>query len=99
MNGMTKTRLGVAMMDDAVGLVMVQVISNFDIKSNSNLMPITVVRPILGSLAFAVVVSFVCRFIVKPITLLSFKCWRQGHILGSQHSDLCFKQMAFTFES
>ncbi|KAF2866554.1 Sodium/hydrogen exchanger family-domain-containing protein [Massariosphaeria phaeospora] len=70
-SGLSSSRLGVvltsaAMMDDVVGLVMVQVISNL---GGGNLSPIIVVRPILISVAFAVVVPLACHFIVKPTTL------------------------------
>ncbi|KAK7537296.1 Sodium/hydrogen exchanger family-domain-containing protein [Phyllosticta citribraziliensis] len=72
-SGLTKSRLGVvltsaAMMDDVVGLVMVQVISNLG-GSSSSFEATTVIRPVFVSLAFAVLTPLVCRFFVKPCTL------------------------------
>tara|TARA_R110002003_G_scaffold239_3_gene17205 strand:- start:5278 stop:6543 length:1266 start_codon:yes stop_codon:yes gene_type:complete len=54
------------MMDDVVGLVMVQVISNL---GGDNFSWVTVVRPVLVSAAFAVVTPFVCRLLVRPVTI------------------------------
>jgi Kef-type K+ transport system membrane component KefB len=70
-SGLSATRLGVvlttaAMMDDVVGLVMVQVISNL---GDGALTPITVVRPIAVSIGFGIVILLGCRFIVKPVSL------------------------------
>ncbi|KAJ8066692.1 hypothetical protein OCU04_005734 [Sclerotinia nivalis] len=70
-SGLTTTRLGVvltsgAMIDDVVGLVMVQVISNL---GGGNFTPITVVRPIVVSIGLGVAVLVACRFIAKPATL------------------------------
>ncbi|KAK8204658.1 Sodium/hydrogen exchanger family-domain-containing protein [Phyllosticta capitalensis] len=72
-SGLTRSRLGVvltsaAMMDDVVGLVMVQVISNLG-GSSSSFDATTVIRPVFVSLAFAVLTPLVCRFIVKPATV------------------------------
>ncbi|KAF5673426.1 Na+ H+ antiporter [Fusarium heterosporum] len=69
-SGLSSTRLGVvltsaAMMDDVIGLIMVQVISNL---GGDAFDAITVVRPILVSLAFAIIVPILCRFIVVPVT-------------------------------
>src|SRR6478735_10368515 len=70
-SGLSTTRLGVvltsaAMMDDVVGLIMVQVISNL---GGDAFDAITVVRPIMVSLAFAIVIPIMCRFIVAPATV------------------------------
>jgi Kef-type K+ transport system membrane component KefB len=70
-SGLARTRLGAvlstaAMMDDVVGLVMVQVISNLGSSTNS-LEPVDVLRPILVSIGFAVVVPLACRYVVRPI--------------------------------
>lgn len=54
------------MMDDVVGLVMVQVISNL---GGDNFSWVTVVRPILVSVAFAAMTPIICIFVVKPLTL------------------------------
>lgn len=54
------------MMDDVVGLVMVQVISNL---GGAHFSAVTVVRPVVVSIAFAVVVPLACYFLVKPLTV------------------------------
>ncbi|KAL7813144.1 Sodium/hydrogen exchanger family domain-containing protein [Trichoderma aethiopicum] len=76
--GLIKSRLGVvltsaAMMDDVVGLVMVQIISNLG-SSGHHIGAVTVVRPLLVSLAFAVCAPLVCVFVAKPFTL-----WLNSH--------------------
>lgn len=69
-----KTRLGVvttsaAMLDDVVGLVMVQVITNLGKggSAESSFNAMTVVRPIFVSIGFAVGVVLVCKFVFKPL--------------------------------
>jgi Kef-type K+ transport system membrane component KefB len=69
-SGLGSSRLGVvltsaAMMDD-VGLVMVQVISNL---GGDNFSAVTIIRPVLVSLAFAVTVPVACLFVVGPATV------------------------------
>ena len=69
-SALTKSRLGVvltsaAMMDDVVGLVMVQIISNLS-PGDTKFGATTVIRPIFVSLAFATIVPLLCRFIVLP---------------------------------
>jgi hypothetical protein len=56
------------MMDDVVGLVMVQVISNLG-SSAASFSAITVVRPILVSIGFAVTCPLICYFAVFPFTI------------------------------
>ncbi|CAJ2504802.1 Uu.00g121960.m01.CDS01 [Anthostomella pinea] len=74
-SGLSATRLGsvlstAAMMDDVVGLVMVQIISSLGEGAGSGgaeeIAPTTVVRPVFVSLAFAVAVPVVCRFLLRP---------------------------------
>ncbi|PGH17849.1 hypothetical protein AJ80_04672 [Polytolypa hystricis UAMH7299] len=71
--GLNETRLGVvlisaAILDDIVGLVMVQVISNLgNVGNQESFNVVTVVRPVLVSVAFAVGVLLICRFILKPL--------------------------------
>ncbi|KAH7020995.1 Sodium/hydrogen exchanger family-domain-containing protein [Microdochium trichocladiopsis] len=73
-SGLVSTRLGsvlstAAMMDDVVGLVMVQIVSSLGSSSSSSsvaIAPITVVRPVLVSLAFAVVIPLANRFVLRP---------------------------------
>ena len=68
-----KTRLGVvitsaAMLDDIVGLVMVQVIQNLGTSSGS-FTPVLVIRPVFVSIGFAVGFVLLCKFIVKPLII------------------------------
>ncbi|KAF4944567.1 hypothetical protein FSARC_14638 [Fusarium sarcochroum] len=61
-SGLSATRLGVvltsaAMMDDVIGLIMVQVISNL---GGDSFDAITVIRPVMVSLAFSTVVPILC---------------------------------------
>lgn len=64
-----------AMLDDVVGLVMVQVIANLQVGGgNTSLDPITVLRPILVSIGFAVGIWLLCSFCLPPIL---------GYIMGS----------------
>lgn len=57
-----------AMMDDVIGLVMVQVISNLGL-SSANISAVTIIRPLLVSLAFAVCAPLICVYMAKPLTL------------------------------
>ncbi|KAI0885026.1 Sodium/hydrogen exchanger [Annulohypoxylon maeteangense] len=71
--GLIQARLGVvltsaAMMDDVVGLVMVQVISNLG-SSGASISAVTIIRPLLVSVAFAACAPVACVFVAKPITL------------------------------
>lgn len=74
--GLTKTRLGVvlgsaAMMDDVMGLVMVQIISNLgSASSSSSFDPVVIIRPILVALGFAVGLVLICRFLILNIVRL-----------------------------
>ncbi|KAK0662286.1 High-affinity Na(+)/H(+) antiporter NhaS3 [Lasiodiplodia hormozganensis] len=97
-SGLTKSRLGVvltsaAMMDDVVGLVMVQVISNLG-GSGSSFSATTVIRPVFVSLAFAVLIPLVCRLIVKPATLFLNK-HREAHPSGPMQKFLSMHQTSF----
>ncbi|KAF5237711.1 hypothetical protein FANTH_10738 [Fusarium anthophilum] len=70
-SGLSATRLGVvltsaAMMDDVIGLIMVQVISNL---GGDAFDAITVIRPVVVSLGFAIIIPVLCRFIVLPLTI------------------------------
>ncbi|KAH7360618.1 Sodium/hydrogen exchanger family-domain-containing protein [Rhexocercosporidium sp. MPI-PUGE-AT-0058] len=71
-SGLSSTRLGTvlssaAMMDDVVGLVMVQVISNLG-ESAGAFSAVTVVRPVVVSVGLAVAVPLICRFVALPLT-------------------------------
>lgn len=68
--GLVSTRLGTvttsaAMLDDVVGLVMVQIISNLG-QGTSSFDPITVIRPVFVSIGFALGLFLLCAFVVKP---------------------------------
>ncbi|TLD09177.1 uncharacterized protein PgNI_07832 [Pyricularia grisea] len=72
-SGLVTTRMGVvltsaAMMDDVVGLIMVQVVSNLA-GSTGNFEPVTVIRPVFVSLGLTVLFPLMCRFLVRPGTL------------------------------
>lgn len=84
--GLSTTRLGVvltsaAMLDDVVGLVMVQVIANLGQSGGGEggrFSAVTIVRPVLVSIGFAVVSVVVCRFVVLPVrTRLYSAAWAQ----------------------
>ncbi|KAH7018729.1 Sodium/hydrogen exchanger family-domain-containing protein [Macrophomina phaseolina] len=97
-SGLTKSRLGVvltsaAMMDDVVGLVMVQVISNLG-GSASSFSTITVIRPISVSLAFAVLVPLACRLVIKPATIFVNK-HREANPAGAVQKLLSPHQTTF----
>jgi len=72
-SGLSTTRLGTvlssaAMMDDVIGLVMVQVISNLG-ESADSFNWVTVVRPLAVSAGLAIAVPLLCLFVARPITL------------------------------
>ena len=69
--GLVKVRLGVvlsgaAMMDDVAGLVMVQIISNLG-GSGTSFKAVTVVRPILVAIGFALGLVLFCRFVIAVL--------------------------------
>ncbi|KAI1074793.1 Sodium/hydrogen exchanger [Whalleya microplaca] len=76
-SGLARTRLGTvlstaAMMDDVVGLVMVQIVESLgagggDGEGGGEIKASTVLRPVLVSLAFAVGVPVACRVVVGPV--------------------------------
>ncbi|CAI6333939.1 unnamed protein product [Periconia digitata] len=97
-SGLSKTRLGVvlssaAMMDDVVGLVMVQVISNLG-NNSDNIGAVTIVRPVLVSLAFAVVIPLLCRYVVLPVTV-RLTSYRKSHPDAVVSRSLMNHQTAF----
>lgn len=99
-SGLSPTRLGIvltsaAMMDDVVGLIMVQVISNL---GGDSISAITVVRPVLVSVAFAVIVPLACRFLVKPITMV-LNQYRKTHRDARISKLLSLRSAAFTFHT
>ncbi|KAL3427918.1 sodium/hydrogen exchanger family protein [Phlyctema vagabunda] len=85
-SGLSKTRVGVvltsaAMLDDVIGLIMVQVVSNLGTATSSSFSPVTVVRPIAVSIGFVILVPLVCIFLVKPITFW-LNAHRKSHASG-----------------
>lgn len=71
--GLTTTRMGIvlsaaAMIDDVVGLVMVEVISSLGTNSSS-LSATVVIRPIFVAIAFAVIVPVIGRWLILPLTI------------------------------
>ncbi|PWY91960.1 putative Na+/H+ antiporter [Aspergillus sclerotioniger CBS 115572] len=74
--GLIKTRLGTvttsaAMLDDVVGLVMVQIITNLGGSSDS-FSAVTVIRPVFVSIGFGVGVVLGCRLCIRPILRMIF---------------------------
>ncbi|KAI0390756.1 Sodium/hydrogen exchanger [Xylariaceae sp. FL0594] len=70
-SGLSRTRLGAvlasaALLDDVVGLVMVRIITSLGKKGGSGMEAGTILRPVLVSLGFAVVVPISCRYLLKP---------------------------------
>lgn len=99
-SGLATSRLGVvltsaAMMDDVVGLVMVQVISNL---GGDDFNAITVVRPVLVSIAFAVVVPVACSFILRPCTLWLNR-YRESHPTAALNDIVRRTQTALTLHT
>ncbi|EMD84956.1 hypothetical protein COCC4DRAFT_45728 [Bipolaris maydis ATCC 48331] len=99
-SGLSASRLGVvltsaAMMDDVVGLVMVQVISNL---GGSNFSWVVVVRPVLVSVAFALVVPVACLFIARPVTIQINK-YRETHSDETLENLLRKPQTAFVLHT
>ncbi|KXG53883.1 Cation/H+ exchanger [Penicillium griseofulvum] len=75
---LTTTRLGTvttsaAMLDDVVGLVMIQIISNLG--GTNSFSPVTVIRPVFVSIGFAVGLLLLCAFCLQPTLkkLLGYK--------------------------
>ena len=72
---LAKTRLGTvlasaAMMDDVVGLVMVQVISRLGSGASSHAITAAAVRPIAVSVGLTLLVLLTCRYLIKPVSSL-----------------------------
>ncbi|KAH6988108.1 Sodium/hydrogen exchanger family-domain-containing protein [Ilyonectria sp. MPI-CAGE-AT-0026] len=99
-SGLSATRLGVvltsaAMMDDVVGLIMVQVISNL---GGHDFDAVTVIRPVMVSLAFASVVPVLCKFVVVPLTQ-KLNAFREAHPTGNMSRVFMLRQTAFTIHT
>jgi len=92
-SGLSESRLGVilssaAMLDDVVGLIMVQVISNLGTASTS-FNAITVIRPVFVSLGFAVAVPVICKLIATIVRriILRYDSGREKSTFGRLTSD------------
>ncbi|KIW20982.1 hypothetical protein PV08_01561 [Exophiala spinifera] len=78
--GLTTSRLGIiltsaAMLDDVVGLIMVQVITNLGSHSG-DFAASTLLRPILVSLGFAILLPLFCKFVSIP----ACKIWSKSKL-------------------
>ncbi|KAF2169182.1 hypothetical protein M409DRAFT_52462 [Zasmidium cellare ATCC 36951] len=98
-SGLSQSRLGVvlssaAMMDDIVGLVMSGIISNLG--KSSDFSPVTVIRPVLVSVAFAVILPLILLFLIQPLTkrgvrfIQSRKESRLHRLLSTEGAALAF---------
>lgn len=99
-SGLASTRLGVvltsaAMMDDVIGLIMVQVVSNL---GGDDFTAATVIRPVMVSLAFATVIPALCKFFVVPITL-KLNAMRESTPTSKLATLLKLRQTAFTIHT
>ncbi|KAK8026071.1 hypothetical protein PG990_003894 [Apiospora arundinis] len=90
-SGLASTRLGsilstATMMDDVVGLVMVQIVSSGlssgSGSGSSSVAPAIVIRPVLVSVAFAVVVPLACRFVLRPLMTYVWKARAKQSLLA-----------------
>lgn len=75
---LTTTRLGTvttsaAMLDDVVGLVMVQIISNLG-GSAASFSAVTVIRPVFVSIGFAAGLLLLCAFCLQPLLKKLIAC-------------------------
>jgi Kef-type K+ transport system membrane component KefB len=100
-SGLTESRLGVvltsaAMMDDVVGLIMVQIISSLGAGSSFN--EITVIRPVFVSIAFAVLIPLICLYIAKPIMLGGNDFLRQPNNTRYR-AVLCSPKASFVYQT
>lgn len=81
------TRLGTvttsaAMLDDVVGLVMVQIISNLG-SGTSSFTAVTVIRPVFVSIGFAVGLFILCAFCLKPILTKALSSDKWPELMGT----------------
>ncbi|CAK1363462.1 High-affinity Na(+)/H(+) antiporter NhaS3 [Cercospora beticola] len=100
-SGLTESRLGVvltsaAMMDDVVGLVMVQIISSLG--EGSTFSEVTVIRPVFVSIAFALLIPMLCLFVAKPV-LLHARTFLARPENGKYQEVLCCQKAAFVYQT
>ncbi|KAL5388985.1 hypothetical protein DPSP01_002689 [Paraphaeosphaeria sporulosa] len=99
-SGLSSSRLGVvltsaAMMDDVVGLVMVQVISTL---GGGDIGALVIARPVLVSVAFACIVPLLCRMVVKPSTIVLNR-FRKSQPDAWLANLLCLRHTAFVLHT
>lgn len=100
-SGLTESRLGVvlssaAMMDDVVGLIMVQIISSLG--AGSTFSAVTVIRPVFVFIAFAVVIPLLARFVAKP-TMIHVRGRLDQPTHAKYRSLLCCPKAAFVYQT
>ena len=100
-SGLTESRLGVvltsaAMMDDVVGLIMVQIISSLGAGSSFN--EITVIRPVFVSIAFAVLIPLICLYVAKPMMLSANDYLRQSQN-ARYRTIFCSSKASFAYQT
>jgi Kef-type K+ transport system membrane component KefB len=100
-SGLTESRLGVvltsaAMMDDVVGLIMVQIISSLG--AGSTFTKITVIRPVFVSIAFAVLIPLICLYVAKPLMLSANDYLRQLQN-DKYRTILCSPKASFAYQT
>jgi len=101
-SGLAETRLGTvltsaAMMDDVVGLVMVQIISNLG-GSASSFSAITVIRPVFVSIAFAASCPLACVSLAKPLTV-QLNRYRSKNSAGWVNRTLSYHDTVFALHT
>lgn len=84
---LTSTRLGVvltsaAMLDDVVGLIMLQIISNLG-SNHDSFEATTVMRPVFVSIGFAIVLVLFCKYACIPIMHLAPVPQMVRHLLAN----------------
>ncbi|KAI0105247.1 Sodium/hydrogen exchanger family-domain-containing protein [Nemania sp. FL0031] len=100
-SGLSRTRLGAvlasaALLDDVVGLVMVRIITSLGQTANGGVEPVTVLRPVLVSVAFAVAVPLICRYVFKPGHRLLDRIVRAWAQEGERHETDTTKKARMT---
>jgi len=83
-----------AMLDDVVGLVMVQIIGNLG-QSASSLDFVVVLRPLGVSLGFAILVPVSCRYVIHPLYTSLHKSTRVKRL----ESNLAYLEARFLLHS
>ena len=101
-SGLVESRLGVvltsaAIMDDVVGLVMVQIISSLG-TSDRSISAGIIVRPVFVSIAYAVATPLVCAYIVAPLAE-RFLLTRTMEKSGSVSFSFTSKPACFVYQS